>query len=151
MDTLCIFKSMLMKKVQYDFGRLIFFERYCICIIDDGVHFQDNHFEMVYDAIRKKYGNNNFGYIWHRVNSFSIDPLVYLSFSSIPNLVAIAVVSKECCCIMNSMDVEKLFFKGCFEHFESLVKAQKWINSFFSATNREMDSMTNERFEKGEN
>ncbi len=69
-----------------------------------------------------------YGYISHRVNSYAVNPMVYLESASTANLKAIAVVTNSVVCKNNAV-LEKQFYResNSFEIFSTLDEALDWM------------------------
>ena len=121
---------MIESAIELDFGKIIFTENILIAELNEGILFDvDNNRELLKIA-EKTFNGNNFGYISHRVNSYAVNPMVYLESSSTPTLKAIAVVSKNPLCKQNTL-LEKQFYKNnsSFEVFDCLEEAVSWMKT----------------------
>jgi hypothetical protein len=118
------------------FGSLMLYEHFTIGIINEGEDLRSAQNQSIVKACSNYYKNGNFGYISHRLYSYSIDPTVYIENSKLDNLVAIAVVisgpTQKLCA-----NIEKMFFKKPFEYFNSLQEAQKWIRNMVVLRNQQ--------------
>ena len=115
--------------VNLDFCSLELFDNYVICIINDGetigMHKSLNQTEFLLDY----YNNKPFIYITNRINSYSVDPLIYKESCKIENLLGFAVVSNNVI-VLNNVEIEKRFFKGKpFKPFTDLQEAINWANT----------------------
>lgn len=115
------------KIIKTNFGTFTFFEEYVISVIDEGVDLNDDLAEKTIALMYDFYGQRKpFGYITHRIHSYSINPLIYLKVSDIPNLVCFAVVSNKMFDTFN-INIEKAFNKKPHELFMTLQEAVNWV------------------------
>ncbi|MAN58630.1 MAG: hypothetical protein CMC08_02210 [Flavobacteriaceae bacterium] len=103
-------------------------ENYVVVVMNEGITVSPEHNDILLNVSTKYFKNRNFGYITHRKNSYSVDPRIYFETSKIENLVAFAVVSSEEI-KMCTTDLERIFLKKPFQHFESLSAAKVWVQS----------------------
>lgn len=112
------------KTIQLDFADVEIHEHYVISTIREGVTFGKQHLDAMFDVFSTYYKDRPFVSIANRKNDYSIDPNM-LSKKNHPDLLAIGVV-----CYTNAAkeiaEFEKKFYKGTFELFPSLEKAEKW-------------------------
>ncbi len=113
--------------LQYDIGQIQIFENYVVAIMNEGITVEPRYNDILAQIAHDYFGNRPFGYITHRKNSYAVNPMVYLKTSTIENLVAFAVVSKDGIRVSN-IEVEKRFLKQPLRHFEKLADAEAWIN-----------------------
>jgi ribosomal protein S17E len=113
-------------ELTYDFCTMEVHENYLYVVMYEGITVKPEHNDILLNISTKYFRNKNFGYITHRKNSYSVDPRVYFETSKIENLVAFAVVSNEKLKTSNT-DVEKIFLKKPFQHFEELAEAKAWV------------------------
>lgn len=114
-----------------DFGVLEIYDTYVKAIMFEGVTIKPKHNTVLIAIAAKYFPNKNFGYITHRLNSYSVDPRVYVDTSKIKNLVAFAVVSKDPVNLSNTQ-VEKLFLKKPFRAFQQMEEAIAWVEEIIS-------------------
>jgi hypothetical protein len=125
---------MLVTKLDYPFGEIEIFDNYVLTVMKEGITvIPEYNIELVKIA-DKYFKGRPFGYITHRLNSYSVDPKVYLKTSKIENLVAFAVVSQKELNLTNS-EVEKIFLRQPFEVFDTLEEAVSWVNSMTTGNN----------------
>ncbi len=118
----------------HEFGVLEIYDSYVKAIMFEGITVKPEHNTVLQNIAEKYYFNKKFGYITHRLNSYSVDPRVYVETSKIPNLVAFAVVSQDPVNLSNT-EVEKLFLKKPFRAFKKMEAAIAWINEITSRPN----------------
>lgn len=122
---------MLKKKVDLNFGEVTIHENILIAKLHEGVLFDVENNKKLLELGREIFQGNDYGYISYRVNSYAVDPMVYLESANTPALKAIAVVSENQMTRQNAMIVERKFYKNnnSFEVFESLDEAIDWMKS----------------------
>ncbi len=117
-----------MKTLQYPFGEIKVFRNYVIAVMKDGITVIPEFNEDLVEISKTYFKSRPFGYITHRINSYGVNPLVYLETYKIENLAAFAVVTTKENQISN-IKIEKIFMKFPFRHFTSLADAKNWVNS----------------------
>jgi len=115
-----------MKVLKDEYGKVEIYDSYAITTVNEGVTIKPLHNRGFKRIAEEIFPNKNFGYISNRINSYSIDPKIYIETSKIENLVAFAVVSKNPIQISIS-EIEKIFLKKPFKHFTDLEESIKWI------------------------
>lgn len=83
------------------------------------------------DLANMHFYDREFVYITHRINSYSIDPLIYKTTSKIENLIGFAVVTNEKLAI-KSAEIEKIFLTKPFKIFKKLEDAELWAKDLTS-------------------
>lgn len=115
--------------LKYDFCEIEVFSNYLIVTISEGITLTPQHNQVLKDISLKHFKDKKFGYITHRVHSYSVDPRIYIETSKIENLAAFAIVSTRQINISNA-EIEKLFFKKPFKHFDVLENAIAWVKGY---------------------
>lgn len=122
---------MELKHFDLDFGKVSIHENILIAKLDEGILLDLESNQKLLDLGKEIFQDKNYGYISHRVNSYTVDPMVYRESASRKNLKAIAVVSDDEMTRRNANQVEKKFYSdsNCFEVFASLDEAVNWIKT----------------------
>lgn len=115
--------------IELDFGKVYFKKNILIAEINEGILFDVEHNRILLEIGKHHFDNQNYGYISYRVNSYAVNPMVYLESASFTNLRAIAVVSTNPTCKQNAV-LERQFYKehNSFEVFSTLEDAIAWIS-----------------------
>jgi len=117
--------------IELEFGVAEIYPRFLVAFMNEGVLVTPKMNQEFVKLVSQYYPSSSFAYITHRVNSYSVDPSVYIETSKIPNLIAIAVVSNNPLNIGNAK-VEKLFSKKPFKTFKKMDAAIKWAEGLFN-------------------
>jgi len=122
---------MLSKEIELDFGKVYIHENILIAKLDEGILMDLQSNEKLLKLGAEIFKNRDYGYISHRVNSYAVDPMVYIDSANTQNLKAIAVVSENEVTRKNAEGVEKKFYKdsNCFSVFQTLEEAVVWIKT----------------------
>jgi len=112
--------------LHFEFGEIRVFENFIIVLMKEGITVKPKHNKDLEMIAEKYFKGKKFGYISFRVNSYAVDPLVYIETSKIENLVAFAVVAVEGLKESN-VEIEKLFFTKPFRNFHNLDQAKDWV------------------------
>lgn len=114
--------------VTFDFGRAEIHKNYMIMVMNEGITVIPAYNAELHKLAQNVFEGRPFGYISHRINSYSVDPSVYLETSKIENLKAFAVVS-EGEIHFSTAQIERLFLKKPLEVFRTLPEAISWVES----------------------
>ncbi|WP_067146228.1 hypothetical protein [Pseudotamlana agarivorans] len=110
-------------------GDLYFFKNYVIAEFYEGVEIDYLSFEQCQNLIKKYFGENDFGFISNRINSYSVVITeAYLFNKAFPNAKAYATVSYNVF-TQKSFEVESHFFKFNKRNFLSLTEAVSWVEN----------------------
>jgi len=120
------------KLLQLPFCDLEFYENYVIGIINDGITISENETNIVTGAANLFFKQTPFVYISKRVNSYSVNPVIYKSLSRNDNMVGFAVVSDNYSSL-TSAEVEKLFYNRPFGIFNALEEAKNWASDLLKS------------------
>jgi len=81
--------------LRFYFADIHIYNNYMIVVMNDGIHVTSVHNRILMNVTDTYYRNRKFVYITHRINSYSVDPKVYIKTSEVENLVGFCVVSKN--------------------------------------------------------
>ncbi len=123
----------MITKITYDFGTVEVYDNYVILVMNEGITVKPEYNDILIEIAEKYFHNKSFGYITHRINSYSVDPRIYFETSKIENLVAFAVVSAEDI-KASTVEVEKIFLKKPFQHFKTINEATNWVDTVIQNT-----------------
>ncbi|WP_405206084.1 hypothetical protein [Aquimarina sp. LLG6339-5] len=110
-----------------DFGLIEIFEDYIKVTINEGVTVSPEHNDVLLEMVEKHYKNKAFLYLTHRINSYSVNPTIYLETAKIENLIGFAVVSDNPIQIKQTK-LEKAFFNKELRRFDDVESALQWKN-----------------------
>lgn len=116
------------KTISLPFGKVSIFDEYIIAIMDEGVTLAPEHNEVLVSIANEYFENKLFGYITHRIHSYSVDPRIYIETSKIENLVAFAIVSQKEINLSNAQ-IEELFLQKPFKAFQKVDQAVDWVQT----------------------
>ncbi|WP_299886563.1 hypothetical protein [uncultured Lacinutrix sp.] len=117
-----------MKQIELPYCSLKIEGQIIISIIKEGIHITEAVSKEIINTIKEYIKNKPFVYISHRLHSYSVDPITYLSISKINELLGFAVVSNNSLSLQN-IEIEKLFLKKPFESFDLYDDAINWANT----------------------
>ncbi|MFO8148062.1 MAG: hypothetical protein ACQEWG_00890 [Bacteroidota bacterium] len=119
---------MIESAIAFDFGKVTIIDNILIAELNEGILFDVENNRKLLKLGNKIFKGMPYGYISNRVNSYAVNPMIYLESSSTINLKAIAVVSNNPVCQQNTL-LEKQFYKeeDSFEVFDTLEAAINWI------------------------
>ena len=115
--------------LKYSFCEVEVYNDYIVVIMNEGISLTPEKNDVLLGIASKYFINKNFGYITHRIHSYSVDPRIYTETSKIENLVSFAVVSDNKLALSNAQ-IEKLFYKKPFKQFINIEDAIKWVKEF---------------------
>ncbi|MCK0109845.1 hypothetical protein MWU58_11115 [Flavobacteriaceae bacterium S0825] len=118
----------MLKSLKYPFCTIDIYSNYVISRINEGFHLTPDKNRVLEEIVNDYFKDKPFVYITHRINSYSVDPSIYLQTSKVKNLAGMAVVA-EAPLSKGNAEVEKLFLKKPFEIFTDLNDAIEWVKS----------------------
>lgn len=111
----------------FQFGCMELMDVYAVVTCNEGVHIGLNEIEVIEAVLDTAFSNKRFGFIAHRVNSYSINLLAVRRLFTHNNLVAGAIVGGS----KHIKHIAKLEFEIIGgppkKHFEDMSSAVKWI------------------------
>lgn len=121
-------KSLSYQKIVLDFGTNFLFDDFFIMEVNEGVHFDSKRLNTLLAEIRKHYGSQKqLAYIANRVNSYSIDPVIWSYFNKDDSvLIAATIVSYRNSTFMNA-NIEKQMSVISMKRSSSLEEAIGWV------------------------
>ncbi len=115
-----------------DFSTIKVYDNYILMTANEGVIIQEKHHAFLQKhVIEKHFKNKPFVAIINRINSYSIDPTIYLKTVQTSNLLGFAIVSNDSM-QKTLIEVEKLFFKKEFHLFQTMDEALTWKDHIIS-------------------
>ncbi|WP_299364153.1 hypothetical protein [Winogradskyella sp.] len=121
-------KSLSYDKVILDFGSYYLFDDFFIMEVNEGIHFNWDKLNILLDSLRTYYGNHKtLAYIANRVNSYSIDPVLWSYFDKDDSiLIAASIVSYRDSTYINA-NIEKQMASIPIKRALSLEEAINWV------------------------
>lgn len=116
------------KRVELDCGVIWVHDRILINEMNEGALLDVETNRKILQIGCDSFGDEFFGYISHRINSYAVNPMVYRESAEHPQLKAIAIVSENTV-TRQTARVERQFYtnKNSFEIFSSLEEAKIWM------------------------
>ncbi|WP_299254587.1 hypothetical protein [uncultured Aquimarina sp.] len=112
---------------KLSFALIEIYDDYIKVTMNEGITVSPKHNDVLLEMVDKHYNNKAFLYITHRVNSYAVNPTIYLETAKIHNLVGFAVVSNDPR-QKNQTKLEKAFFNKEFRQFDNIESALQWKN-----------------------
>jgi|SRR5690606_27151896 len=115
--------------LELDFGKVWFKDNILVAELNEGILFDVENNRQLLEIGKNTFKDKPYGYISNRVNSYAVNPMVYIESARAVNLKAIAVVTNNMVCRNNAV-LEKQFYRdnNSFEIFSSLEEALEWMN-----------------------
>ena len=113
--------------LTFDFCVMTIYKNYIVVVMKEGVNITPEHNSVLIEVTETYFSDRPFVYITHRINSYSVDPKIYLETSKIENLKGFAVVSSNYKAKVNAQ-IEQMFFNKPFEIFTTLEEAFSWAD-----------------------
>ncbi|WP_299902850.1 hypothetical protein [uncultured Aquimarina sp.] len=110
---------------QLNFGLIEIYDDYIKSIINEGITITPKHNNVLLEMVEKHFKNKPFLYITHRINSYAVDPTIYLETTKICNLLGFAVVSKDPL-QEKQIKLEQAFFSKELKRFDDMESALIW-------------------------
>ncbi len=122
----------MIKVLRKSFGTVILHDCYAIVEIKEGIILSQEHNNALIEIGKEHFGDQPFGCISNRINSYSVDPTIYITSTMVHNLKAIAIVSKNPTSRSTAI-LEKTFYGNHFEIFKDIEVAKDWILPIITA------------------
>ncbi|WP_299124788.1 hypothetical protein [uncultured Winogradskyella sp.] len=121
-------KSLKYEKVVLDIGSYYLLDNFFIMEVNEGEHFDWNELNKVISILREHYGfHKTVAYIANRVNSYSIDPLLWSYFDKDDSiLIAASIVSYRDSTFL-SANIEKQLSSIPLKRSKTLEEAINWV------------------------
>ncbi|HLV14751.1 MAG TPA: hypothetical protein VKY41_06190 [Xanthomarina sp.] len=119
------------KNLSFSFGEITIHSCYMVVVMNEGITVTPQLNSVLEDLVETYYKNTNLVYITYRINSYSVDPKVYIKTAQISNVLGIAVVNGNESRLDNT-DIEQMFYKKPFRTFDSLDNAVDWAKELCS-------------------
>jgi len=116
----------LVKEYNLDGGLVRVYQDFMVSLLDEGSTLNLDFVAPIVGISEVHYRGRPFGYISHRKNSHAVDPTIYSYLRELPNLHAIAIVSRKDI-DMHNFDIERLFYKKNIEFFIEYENAAEWM------------------------
>ncbi len=112
---------------SYDFGYCLaeIYEDHIRVYINKGVTITPDHISELNFVTKKHFENKFFVYVAIRINSYTINPMIYVESNKIHNLLGVAIVSKDPR-QKSQAKIEKVFTNKKLQQFETLEEALQW-------------------------
>lgn len=122
------FYNDIKKQEDIALGTLYFFERFVVAEFNEGENIGFDNFSEAKAIIKSFYGNEPFGFIANRINSYSIVVTDAPKFNeAFQNLAAYATVTYSSFA-QKIFEVENHFFKFNRRNFDSVIDAVTWVD-----------------------
>ncbi|GGH48139.1 hypothetical protein IA57_00035 [Mangrovimonas yunxiaonensis] len=124
------FKSYEHKKISLSFGDFYFLDHFLISELNEGIHLDWKKILEVIAEIKAHYGpNKKLAYISNRVNSYSIEPHLWINFNKeFGFIMASAIISYSEMNYINAT-LEKRFSTKSLKRCTSLEQAIEWVEN----------------------
>jgi hypothetical protein len=117
------------EKLSLDFCEITIYDKYLVVVMNEGINITPKHNKVLVEVTKTHFSKTPFVYITNRINSYSVDPKIYLETAKIENLKGFAVVSENYKAKVNAQ-IEKMFYNKPFEIFTKLDDAFNWADNF---------------------
>lgn len=115
---------------ELDIGNLHFLKNMVFSEIKEGKHLSIQNTKEYFNLISDFYGNNSFGYVSNRINTYSIEALDLPKFTNVlTSLKIFATVDYSHFNRMNT-EIEKQFCKVPYLGFESIIDSYNYVNDY---------------------
>ena len=121
-------------EANFNFGKVRILEDCVISEINEGEIIDAKQAEEIFEFCESKFMGRPYGYISNRINSYSINPLIYLKLNHSCNVVAIAIITKNKNVVVNA-SIEKHFSIKPLQIFDQEQAAKEWINNILNSSN----------------
>ncbi|TPN82367.1 hypothetical protein [Aquimarina algicola] len=112
---------------DFDFCHLEVYDDYVKAVMSEGITVSPEHNDILLQVVNKHFKNKSFVYITHRINSYAVNPTIYLETAKIENLAGMIVVSNDPQQKIQTK-LEKVFFRKEFRQFDNMEDALEYKN-----------------------
>ena len=119
-------------KYKFQFGQMEMTETYAVFTANEGVHIDNVEMKEILIVLKENYGENKFGFIANRINSYSVNPVAVRDLFLHENLVAGAIVSKTKRGKLNSEFERTIIKEAHTQHFMDVESAIAWVEEVVS-------------------
>ncbi|MBG6129658.1 putative ubiquitin-like protein YukD [Aquimarina sp. EL_43] len=117
----------LIKQYDLELGKVFFYVNYLIIEVAEGVCFDYEKAKTLSLLTNLHFGNRSFGYISHRINSYSLEATDYMKIKDVfPNIKAFAAVTYNET-QKTSIRIENMFYQEGIVSFENIEEAIRWV------------------------
>ncbi|MEN3322102.1 hypothetical protein VP395_00045 [Mariniflexile soesokkakense] len=116
------------KKIQLPFGKFFICEDFVVAELNHEIHVDWLIIQKIANMIIEQYGTaKKIGFISNKVNSYSIDPFVWVTFSKEYDFIEAAAIVWYTDAGFMSATLEKMFLKNSVKLCESIEEAVHWV------------------------
>jgi len=112
---------------ELGFCKVRFELNYAVCVVNDGETITIEKNKALTTYVLNYFKDQPFVFITNRINSYAVDPMIYVDASKVDTLLAVGVVTTHFGSLQ-SCKVEKIFCTKPFETFYKLSDAEDWGN-----------------------
>ncbi|MGY0392130.1 hypothetical protein ACW5R3_06220 [Bizionia sp. KMM 8389] len=112
-------------------AEIFVFDEFLVCQIREGMEITRNHQKDLNKIIQEHFSETKIGYISNRINSYSVDPFIYVEIEKIPNIIAMAIIPENQT-MKNNAEFERSFYDKPYEIFDNLNAAINWIHDLLN-------------------
>ncbi|WP_445730854.1 hypothetical protein [Mariniflexile sp.] len=118
------------KKIELAFGKFFICDHFVVAELNHEIHVDWLIIQKIAHMIIDQYGTSRkIGFISNKVNSYSIDPYVWITFSQEYDFIEAAAIVWYTDAGFMSATLEKMFLKSSVKLCESLEEAVHWISN----------------------
>ncbi len=115
----------MIKLYDFEYCRAEIYDDYILVYINEGVTVSPEHMSELNLVTRSHFTNKYFVYIAVRINSYTVNPMIYQESSKIKNLLGVAIVSNDPK-QKNQAKIEQVFFEKKLKQFDTIKDALEW-------------------------
>ncbi|CAH8286317.1 hypothetical protein EV196_106254 [Mariniflexile fucanivorans] len=116
------------KKIQLSFGKFFICDHFVVAELNHEIHVDWSIIQKIANMIIEQYGySKKIGFISNKVNSYSIDPYVWVTFSKEYDFIEAAAIVWYNDAGFMSATLEKMFLKNSVKLCETLDEAVLYI------------------------
>lgn len=123
------------KEAVFSFGKITIHNSIVVGEMNPGVTIDKSEIDELMLYCERYFEGKPFGYLSKRINSYSINPVIYLHISENYNISGLAIVSQSELARSNAK-IESHFFQKPIDVFEDQSKAELWLNDILNNLKR---------------
>ncbi len=118
---------------ELSFTTLKFYPKFVISTVKEDIQFDEEHIQILKEIIVDHYKKQPFIYLANRINSYSVNPLIYVNLIELNLLKGVGIISEDIQ-RLKTANFEKQFASFPFEIFQNNDEAKAWAERLMTAS-----------------
>ncbi len=118
---------------ELSFTTLKFYPKFVISTVKEDIQIDEEHIQTLKEIIVDHYKKQPFIYLANRINSYSVNPLIYVNLIELNLLKGVGIISEDIQ-RLKTANFEKQFASFPFEIFQNNDEAKAWAERLMTAS-----------------